>query len=136
MTRGARFWLQAGLAILGLIVSTYLTLYHYFSAIPLVCPATQVIDCGAVLASKYAVLAFNVPSSVLGIAFFVVELLLLFYIKNSEEVKLYWNVIGFISLFYFWFAEYEIGKICIYCTLIHIIVISLLIITFLESKKK
>ena len=124
---------QAGLSVIGLIISIYLTVYHYVS-LPLYCPATGIVDCGVVLNSSYAVIAFDLPSSILGVAFFIIELLLILYKK--DELNLYWNVIGLFTVFYFWYAEYTLQRICLYCTVIHVIVIALLYLSVIISKRK
>ncbi|MDE1846959.1 MAG: vitamin K epoxide reductase family protein [Candidatus Micrarchaeota archaeon] len=127
------FWLEAALAAIGLIISAYLTVYHYFG-LPLSCPATQVIDCGIVLSSKFATIPFGIPVSVLGVVWCAIFLYLLTF--KDKEYKLYWNVVGFFSLFYFWFAEYSLGKICLYCTAVHAIVVALLLLVIWQYFKK
>ncbi|MDE1850617.1 MAG: vitamin K epoxide reductase family protein [Candidatus Micrarchaeota archaeon] len=124
---------QIGLSVLGILISIYLTVAHYIAALPVVCPTVGVIDCGTVLSSSYSVI-FGIPSSSLGIAFFVVFMALLLYKKH--ELALYWSTIGFVMLFYFWYAEYTLGKICLYCTALHIIVIVLLASMLLGEHKK
>ncbi|MDE1869945.1 MAG: vitamin K epoxide reductase family protein [Candidatus Micrarchaeota archaeon] len=125
--------LQLALALLGLLISIYLTINHYFSALPVYCPTVGIVDCGAVLASSFATILGIIPSSALGIVFFLVYIGLIWV--NKDEDALYWNVIGFIFLFYFWYAEYTLGKICLYCTAIHLIVIALLASMLLGRKK-
>ncbi|MDE1870486.1 MAG: vitamin K epoxide reductase family protein [Candidatus Micrarchaeota archaeon] len=125
--------LQVALALLGLLISIYLTISHYFSALPVYCPTVGVVDCGAVLSSSFATILGIIPSSSLGIVFFLIFIYLV--LKRKSEDALYWNVIGFIFLFYFWYAEFVLGKICLYCTAIHLIVIVLLASMFLGRKK-
>ncbi|MDE1856186.1 MAG: vitamin K epoxide reductase family protein [Candidatus Micrarchaeota archaeon] len=124
--------LQYGLAVLGLLISIYLTISHYTEAVPVYCPTVGVVDCGTVLSSPFATIFGIIPSSALGIVFFAV-LIGLFYYKKIELGQ-YWAIIGFFTLFYFWWAEYTLGKICLYCTAIHLIVIALLIISFLYKE--
>lgn len=125
--------LQLALAVIGLLISIYLTISHYVTALPVVCPTVGVIDCGAVLSSSFSMILGIIPSSSLGIVFFGIFIYLLW--KEKSEEALYWNVMGFIFLFYFWYAEYVLGKICLYCTAIHLIVIVLLISMLLGRKK-
>lgn len=124
---------QVALSIIGLLISIYLTIAHYYDALPVVCPTVGIVDCGTVLSSSFATILGFIPSSSLGIVFFGVIIYL--FLKKKNEDALYWNVLGFISLFYFWYAEYTLGKICLYCTAIHIIVI-LLLASMLLGKKK
>lgn len=124
---------QIALSIIGLFISIYLTIAHYYDALPVVCPTVGIVDCGTVLSSSFATILGVIPSSSLGIVFFGVIIYL--FLKKKNEDALYWNVLGFISLFYFWYAEYTLGKICLYCTAIHIIVI-LLLASMLLGKKK
>ncbi|HVA83126.1 MAG TPA: vitamin K epoxide reductase family protein [Candidatus Aquilonibacter sp.] len=131
--QNAKLKLQLALCALGLLISIYLTISHYFDSVPVVCPTVGIIDCGAVLNSSFAVILGVIPSSALGIVFFLVLIYLLW--KEKGEDALYWNVMGFIFLFYFWYAEYTLGKICLYCTAIHLIVILLLVSMLLGRKE-
>ena len=121
---------QAVLALIGLLFSGYLTLYHYLGGVPLVCPNSGAIDCAAVLASPYAVV-LGIPVALFGVLFFVVEMALL--LRREREYLLYWNTIGFLFLFYLWFSEFVLGKICIYCTAVHAVVILLFLISLFTS---
>ncbi len=114
------------LSVLGLAIASYLTIYHYFSNIPLICQNNSIINCANVLNSQYAVL-FGIPVAVYGLAFFIVELLLLMY--RNDNFTLLWNALGLGFTFYFFYSEYRLGNICEYCTAVHIIVIILLCIS-------
>lgn len=124
---------QMALSIIGLLISIYLTIAHYFDALPIICPTVGVVDCGTVLSSSFATIGGIIPSSALGIVFFAVMIYLLF--KKMHEDALYWNVLGVIPLFYFWYAEFTLGKICLYCTAIHIIVVVMLASMLLGKKR-
>lgn len=122
MEQGSRIKYQLVLSIIGLIDSIYLTVYHYLN-LPLICPGTGAVDCATVLNSRFAVF-FGFPTAILGVIFFAVIIALL--LMKKEDYVLYWNTMGFFFLFYLWYAEYVIGKICLYCTLIHVLVLLLL----------
>lgn len=57
------------LAVVGLSVSTYLTVAHYGTGVALACPDTGVINCEKVTTSPQSVIA-GVPVAVLGLVFF------------------------------------------------------------------
>ena len=118
------------LSVVGFVVALYLTITHYTASIPLACPSIGIIDCGTVLSSKYAVL-FGIPLAVMALAFFIGEIVLI--VKNMKEYQLYLNTVGFFSLFYTWYAEYLLQRICIYCTALHIIIIVLFAISLYEA---
>lgn len=113
------------LSLVGLAISIYLTLYHYFPSVPLVCQTSSLINCANVLNSQYAFI-FGFPVALYGIIFFMVELFFLFAQKKGITLFV-WNIIGLGFVFYFLYSEYEVGSICEYCTMVHIIVIALLI---------
>ncbi|MDE1825274.1 MAG: vitamin K epoxide reductase family protein [Candidatus Micrarchaeota archaeon] len=121
---------QAVLVVIGLIISGYLTAYHYFGGVPLACSDNGVVDCAAVLVSPYASL-FGIPVALFGVLFFVIAIALL--VLRSREYLLYWNTAGFLFLFYLWFTELALGKICIYCTAVHAVVILLFFISLFTS---
>ncbi len=122
---------QLILAVFGIIVSGYLTVTHYLN-VPVVCPASQLVDCASVLNSSYSVV-FGIPVAVTGLVWFILYLIILIVLKNNEYL-LYWNILGFITLIYLWYGEFMLKKICLWCTLVHVIVILLLALTYLYDK--
>lgn len=61
----------AALALLGVLLATYLVLYHYGVTGPLVCGGTE--SCEQVQASRYAVV-FGIPVAVVGLGGYLVLL--------------------------------------------------------------
>ena len=113
------------LAAIGLLDSIYLTYVHY-AGIPAACPAIGIINCNNVLNSPYAVI-FGIPIAVYGLLFFIFEFVLL-YLKRYD-IATYYNGIGIAGVVYFLYLEKLIGSICVYCTLVHVIVVCLLILS-------
>jgi uncharacterized membrane protein len=121
---------QFGLSVLGLIISMYLTAYHYTSVVPLACPDTGIINCANVLNSPYAYL-FGIPIAVFGVLFFVVEIYSLLRLGMDQRFLINSIGIGFVA--YFIYLEYRIGNICIYCTTVHVIVVLLFALSLYEE---
>lgn len=122
------------IAAIGLLISIYLTIIRYSSILPLACPDKGVIDCANVLNSQYSVI-FGVPNAVLGLVFFIVDLYVIKKYFGKEEMLLV-NAIGLVFVIYYMLAEYTLGSICIFCTGVHICVITLLIISIKYYGKK
>ncbi len=120
------------LAVLGLLVSIYLTVYHYSSSVPLACPDTGLINCASVLNSAYAYI-LGVPLAVYGLVFFVVELVILNL--RYKDLKAVYNALGLVFVFYFIYLEYLIGHICIFCTTVHVTIVLLFILTLYDAAK-
>ena len=114
------------IAVIGLLLSVYLTLVHYTS-VPLACPQTGLINCQSVLTSKYAMI-LGIPVAVLGLVFFIGEF---FAIKLylGKDPMISYNIVGIAFVAYFLYSEYMVGHICEYCTSVHICVLALLIIS-------
>jgi uncharacterized membrane protein len=123
---------QYAAAIVGLAISIYLTLYHY-AGIPLVCSDTGIINCGSVLNSPLAYI-LGIPIAVIGIVFFLGEFVVL-YTGNLDAITI-WNLIGIGSVVYFINLERIIGKICAWCTGVHVIVVILLVLSVYEMLGK
>ncbi len=121
------------LAILGLLISIYLTTYH-FLGVPLACSTSGLINCNNVINSPYGYI-FGIPVAVYGIAFFIAELIVLYFIKDIFA-KVFLNGIGVIGIVYFLYSEYMVGNICEYCTAVHLITITLFILSVYLYKKK
>lgn len=113
--------IMLALSVLGLLIAAYLVAYHY-AGTPLYCPDSGAVDCQLVLGSGYSVL-LGVPMAVYGLAFFIAEIAIVLHF-NKEQMLL-WNTIGLAFVFYLAYAEYMLGKICIYCTSIHVVVVLL-----------
>ena len=121
------------LSVLGLIVSIYLAAYHLLG-IPLLCSTSGIINCNNVINSPYGYI-FGVPVADYGIVFFMVELFIIFFIKDPFA-KVFLNGIGLGGVIYFLYSEYMIGNICEYCTSVHIITVLLLIISIYLYRKE
>lgn len=115
------------IAVIGLLISTYLTITHYSSVLPLACPDRGIINCANVLNSQYSAI-LGVPLAVLGILFFVAEILVIMTYFGKEEMLLF-NGIGILFVVYFLLIEYVLSSICIFCTGVHVCILALMIIS-------
>ena len=114
-------------SIAGLGVAIYLTLAHYSTSISLSCPNTGTIDCQAVTTSAESVV-FGIPVAVLGLPFFLAMLALsLPAVWRSANrfvapARLGAAIVGIGFVSYLLYVElYEIGKICLWCTAVHVL---------------
>jgi len=120
-------------AAIGLVFSIYLSIVHYLPT-TLACPDKGIINCASVLTSQYAELFHVIPIAFLGVVFFVAEIMVIRMYFGKDEMIL-WNGMGLAFVFYFMFTEYAVGAICIYCTCVHICVITLLALSILYHGK-
>lgn len=120
-------------AVIGLIISIYLTIVHYNTSVILACPDKGVINCENVLTSQYSMLFGVVPVAVLGIVFFIAELIVILAIKNNDYFIIL-SGIGIAFVIYYIYSEYAVGSICIYCTAVHICTVALFALSILNSK--
>jgi len=122
------------LSLMGLAVSTYLTIEHYGHPGLLLCSSNSVINCAVVTTSPQSVF-LGIPVAVLGlIGYGVMTTLNLPWLWN---VRWYWLHVGrlLVSIgsmaFVLWLVAAEIlyiGKICLWCTAVHLITFILLVI--------
>lgn len=125
-----RFWLKIVLA-LGLLDTIYLTIVH-FSPRALYCPnVSSVVNCEQVLTSGLSNV-FGIPLAVLGLVWFVVAIVILHY-KPHRIVKNLWLIVGAGGIVYSITGQSILGKICIYCSALDVL-IALSIIMFLYIK--
>jgi len=118
------------IAAIGLLTSAYLAIIATFN-VPAACPNIGPISCETVLSSSYAKI-FGAPNGYLGIAFFLIVLSLI-YLNKPEYLALF-NAVGIGFVIYFVYAEYRIGSICPYCTLVHACVLALLALSVYELR--
>lgn len=119
------------LTLIGIAVTLYLTYTHYADQ-QVACPETGVICCSCVLNSQYANL-LGVPLGIWGLGFFIIEAFVL--LKGNADMRVIYNGIGLAFVFYFFWVEYTVQHICIYCTTVHALVIALLALSILFYKE-
>ena len=121
-------------AVVGLAVSTYLTVSHY-QGVPLACTVNSLVDCAAVTSSSFSVIpTTSIPISILGMAWSVISGgLAAVVIWRSPGalitwIQALWGAAGMLFVLYLVYAELlVIHRICEWCTVLHIAVL----ITFL-----
>jgi len=129
--------LAAGLVGLG--VSIYLTVVHY-SGIPVACPVTAQLNCEQVLSSRFGVIAGSViPTSAAGIVWFAVSALIaagrLAGRAELARPQLAWSSLGLLTVLFLVFVEIVLlGAICVWCTLAHVIVLLIFLISLQGAK--
>lgn len=136
------------LSLTGLGISVYLTVVHYVTPSLLVCPNSGAIDCAAVITSPQSVL-FGLPIAVYGDIWHAV--MFLFFLPWAWYASaglgdlgrragrwIGWFrfggilvAIGFV-IYLIYLELYEIHKICLWCTSVHITTF-LLLVTVVSS---
>lgn len=127
--------LIVALASVGLAIAGYLTLLHYDTNVPLVCTVGSFVNCETVLSSPSATVA-GVPVAVWGLAWFGVALVLAALAMRAgaadrgaavRTVLLAWTVAAILVVLYLVYQEVGVvGKVCAWCTAVHVIVIAML----------
>ncbi|MBS3113391.1 vitamin K epoxide reductase family protein [Candidatus Woesearchaeota archaeon] len=130
-------WL-IGLSLIGLIISIYLVFGHFADVTEgSICDISATISCSEVNTSQYSEM-FNVPVAIFGVIWFIVLILMSWRALNKEGVLhigiLLWNIVGLGSVFYLIWAEFILGAICPFCTVVHIIIVTNLIISIILFK--
>jgi len=121
-------------ALAGAGISIYLTVVHY-SAIPVDCPTTTVINCEQVLSSPYAVIGGSgVPTSAAGIIWFSVSAGLAFALLRRPKprpatAQLAWSAVGLVTALYLVYVEIvQLGAVCVWCSAAHALVLLIFLI--------
>jgi uncharacterized membrane protein len=142
MTRRSYDRLRLVFSAAGLAIAGYLTLLHYDRNVPLVCSGGSLVNCEQVLTSPSAYL-FGIPVAVLGIGWFVPALALaLLSIRAAgrpepgwlRSAGLGWALAGTAMVLWLVYQEIGvIGKICAWCSAVHVLVLALLVIQVLSD---
>lgn len=140
MKRKTILVLMSILGFLGLMLSLYLVQHHYTQASETgFCDVSATISCSLVNGSSYAEL-FHIPIAFYGVFWFLVFLSTLFLIyKKKVFAKTFlfaWSLSGFFFVFYLIYAEWQIGALCPWCTLVHLDIFLLLPLSILLYRKK
>jgi len=142
-TRTAPLWLQLTtwiLSLLGLGVSTYLTITHYDTAVTLACSDKGVVNCGLVTTSPESMVFGIFPVAVLGLAFFV------FMVVATSPwawrsrypqvaiVRLASVVVGIGFVLYLVYTElFTLDHICLWCTSVHVLTFLLFVLILISA---
>ena len=122
------------LCLVGLGLSIYLTIEHFGNPGLLICSSNSVINCAIVTTSKWSYF-LGIPVAVLGLANYVAMTALCS--PWAWRSSWYWLhatrlAMGVISMvFVLWLITAEIvliGKICLFCTAVHLVTFALLIV--------
>jgi uncharacterized membrane protein len=142
-TRIAPLWLQLTtwtISLLGLGVSTYLTITHYDTGVPLACSDNGVINCALVTSSPESMVFGVIPVAVLGLAFFV------FMVAATSPwawrskypqvamVRLASVVVGIGFVLYLVYTElFTLDHICLWCTSVHVLTFLLFVLILISA---
>ncbi len=120
------------LSIIGLITSLYLTKNHCAppSGGGALCDFGEFLSCSLVNSSSFAEF-LNVPVAVFGALWYVIMLLMVrkAWKEDGKEKNflptaiLGWSFLGLLSVVYFIVAEFILRAICIFCTIVHVVII-------------
>lgn len=140
MTEAARGRLRQALAVLGLAIAAYLTRVHYFRHAALACPLHGgIVDCERVLTSPQSQL-LGVPLAIWGVVWFAVALALALPASGGGAPSLRlarraWAAVGGLAVVYFVYLELMvIGRLCIWCTAVHVIVLGWLALELADPR--
>jgi uncharacterized membrane protein len=127
------------LALIGLGISTYLTIEHYRGNKSLSCPASAHINCLKVTTSSQSEIFGHIPVAVTGLAYYVAMVLLCspwawrFADRRVVWLRLAAAISGLGMVIYLVFAEaVQIKAICLWCTGVHAVTF-LLFLTILAA---
>jgi uncharacterized membrane protein len=129
-----------GLWASSMVVVVYYTLKQSLPFCPLQQGAGIVVNCNAVLDSRYS-MVFGIPLELFAVAYFVINIVLVCLIafgshrlfRTSLNVLFGWRFLGIAIVPYLVFVElFLVRAICVYCTVMHVAIIAdFLIISYL-----
>jgi uncharacterized membrane protein len=128
------------LSVIGLLLSLYLTIDHYKPPTDSsFCDISATVSCSLVNTSVFSEV-FNVPVSLMGMAWFVFALGFAWQALRKKELfipaLLWWSVVGLLSVAYFIYAEIILRAICPFCTGVHVIVLVIFGLSYLMYKQQ
>lgn len=122
------------LSVIGIGLSTYMTIAHFTEASILACSGTGELSCTAVTTSPQS-RALGIPVVLLGLSFFVVMSLLTsppIWRRSERWLALTRSMLAVSGMiFVLWLITAElliIGHICLWCTGVHVVMTALLLV--------
>jgi uncharacterized membrane protein len=136
-------WVQLttfALALVGLAVSTYLTIAHFNESTLLGCSEVKgLVNCTKVTTSAQSYV-FGIPVAVLGLAFYLFAVVIMSpwawraARREIHMIRIASLVVGIGFVIYLLYAElFIIGSICLYCTSVHVITFLLFVLTMFAA---
>lgn len=126
------------LSLLGLATSSYLVYNHYYPNLQGgICDITAAVSCNVVNSGIYSKF-LGVPVALYGVVWFILSGLLSWKLWESKDIipKLLWfNVGGLLFVFYFVYIEFLLSTICLFCTVVHVIIVLSLLLSILLYKR-
>ncbi len=118
------------ISLVGLAVSSYLTVEHYTASTVLACPENSVINCAKVTTSSYSKVG-AVPVALLGAVYFVGMVLLClpqaWRVRRLDIARIAGAAAGIgSSLWFVWVELFRLDAICLWCTVVHVSTVALL----------
>ena len=123
-------WVTRLAWLVGLVVAGYLTVEHYTASATLVCSSGAIVNCQQVTTSSYSLL-FGVPVALLGLLYFVAGSIFVWLLAPrwpAGRVHAAGTLVtgaGVAFVLYLIWAEIQLGQICSWCTVIHVLIIGL-----------
>ena len=122
-----------GLSLIGLSVSAYLTVAHFSSPALLACSSSALVDCRRVTTSAQSEIS-GIPVALLGVLYFIVMGVVNFppawRSLKLAYVRLGGALLGIGMVLYLLYAEFFlIGAICLWCSVVHVDVFLLFLLT-------
>jgi len=119
-------------SLAGLAVAAYLSAVHLSSAVPLYCAENGVINCAQVTTSPSSIV-LGVPVAYAGVCWFGgMTLLLLVRHRAAPLGRLVCVTGGVAGVLYLLYSElFVIGAICLWCSLVHLLILALFALTVL-----
>ncbi len=125
------------LSIVGIATSIYLVQNHYAPPTEgALCDFGETISCSLVNTSVFSEL-FNVPVALFGALWFIILIFMSWKAMKKDKlipIILGWSILGILFVIYMIIAEIILKAICLFCTLVHIIVLITLILSILLYK--
>jgi len=123
------------LGVIGTIVSVYLVKDHYNTRNS-ICDLGNHFSCSIINKSIFSEL-FKVPVAIFGTTWFLVLLGFTLKIKENQSDVCYWttahfiwSALGVVFCGYLIFAEFLLGAICPFCTVVHIICVIIMYLSW------
>jgi len=125
-------------ALLGLLISSYLTFSHYTNTSAVCITEEHIKTCNNVLNGPYAETIFNIPNSLIGVLGFVL-FLILGYLgikeKNVRDLMLLFSSISVLFVLYLAYLVFlVIRSFCIWCFAVWILIIIIFICSIFIKK--
>lgn len=128
-----RKFIELGFIVAALVDAIYLSIEHFFHGI-LSCSASGLINCQLVLTSRFSTI-FGIPIAFMALTWSILLFAVVYLGLKNKAIVYALLTVGALGVIYSITAQWSLGHICEYCTVLDVLIAIIIAIHTLMADK-